>query len=40
MPLTPAVASAPLVASRHVGKRISLCEVVLLEDLWPKLRDL
>jgi len=24
MPLTPAVASAPLVASRHVGKRISL----------------
>ena len=24
MPLTPAVADAPLVASRHVGKRISL----------------
>jgi hypothetical protein len=27
MPLTPAVADAPLVASRHVGKRISLCAV-------------
>jgi len=24
MPLTPAVADAPLVASRHVGKRITL----------------
>jgi hypothetical protein len=24
MPLTPAVAGAPLVASRHVGKRFSL----------------
>jgi hypothetical protein len=27
MPLTPAVADAPLVASRHVGKRISLCAI-------------
>jgi len=27
MPLTPAVADAPLVASRHVGKRISLSAI-------------
>jgi hypothetical protein len=27
MPLTPAVADAPLVASRHVGKRISLAAI-------------
>jgi len=30
MPLTPAVADAPLVASRHVGKRISLCVIQML----------
>jgi len=29
MPLTPAVADAPLVASRHVGKRISLSAIRL-----------
>jgi len=31
MPLTPAVACAPLVASRHVGKRITLSGMCLLK---------
>ena len=34
VPLTPAVASAPLVASRHVGKRFSLSAIKLPGYGW------